>query len=76
MEALSEGTVIGSPLQRALLWEALPEGAIARGPLRGLRDCLDPPRGYTFPTSEAKNLPTPVARRASLAPPDSGCTAE
>jgi hypothetical protein len=75
MEALSEGTVIGSPLQRALLWEALPEGAVAGGPRRGLRDCLDPPRGYTFPTSEAQNLPTPVARRAALAPPDSGCPA-
>ena len=74
MEALSEGTVVGGPLQRALLWEALPEGAVAGGPLRGLRDGLDPPRGYTFPTSEANNLPTPVARRASLAPPDSGCT--
>jgi hypothetical protein len=75
MEALPEGTVIGGPLQRALLQEALPEGTVAGGPLRGLRDCLDPPRGYAFLTSEAKHPPTPVARRASLAPPDSGCTA-
>ena len=46
MEALSEGAVVGSPLQRALLWEALPEGAVAGGPRRGLRDGLDPPHGY------------------------------
>jgi len=75
LAALSEGPVVGSPLQRALWWEALSEGAVAGGPLRGLRDCLDPPHGDACLTSEGQNPPTPVARRASRAPPDSGCTA-
>jgi hypothetical protein len=66
MEALFRGHCCRRPSQRALLQEA---------PLRGLRDCLDPPHGYALLTAEAQNPPTPVARRASLAPPDSGCTA-
>lgn len=83
VQALAEGTVVCGLLQKALLEAALSEGTVEGSPLRGrcgrrpplgASGLLDPPGPGLSVVAGLRYRRAPVARRAVLVVPDSGCT--